>query len=479
MSIALNMPVLKSGHTFSLRIFVIFVTFLQQWGVSVGESASTAATSAGLPPPTLRVESRSSDQVTLVCQAPQSHQGVLFNLFRVEDQVDSFAAPQGSAKASFRLRAETVATDQQLYCCLYKNSQGVYSAFSPYLSLTPPPPAPGAAASPSPATPPSPVLSVAPPSGHVRRGQMLSFQCSLPVTQPTPQPHPQGQSKRSQTPLTFVLVKKALVTGDTSVVLQPQATRQTPNTTAQLRAFSVGPVKGGDGGSYACMYQLSKRRRLYNSTFSNVIQVTVTDQLPRPTLALLLQGGVWLLSCKGSAAYPGARFYLFQADSRLPVATHQASATSHQAAFSLPVRDQPTVQYECRYSALLGDHRSESEPSVPLETGLGIPPTPALGAFSVDWPLVAGSFSAVVLFIIAVALFVYMVQRKVRGFADEKKKRKEAEFWSKSQAKDHMADPEPRHSASTSHESASGTADTAPRSSVWNPLSTFSSPSIH
>ena len=35
-----------------------------------------------------------------------------------------------------------------------------------------------------------------------------------------------------------------------------------------------------------------------------------------------------------------------------------------------------------------------------------------LGAFSVDWPLVAGSFSAVVLFIIAVALFVYMVQRK-------------------------------------------------------------------
>ncbi|CAL8289423.1 unnamed protein product [Arctogadus glacialis] len=339
------MPVLESGHTFSLRIFVILVTFLQQWGVSAGESSSTAATSAGLPPPTLRVESRSSDQVTLVCQAPQSHQGVLFNLFRVTDQVDSFAAPQGSAKAVFRLRAETVATHQQLYCCLYKNSQGVYSAFSPYLSLTPPQPAP--------------------------------------------------------------------------------------------------------------------------------------DQLPRPTLALRHQGGVWLLSCKGSAAYPGALFYLFQADSRLPVATRQASATGHQAGFSLPVRDQPTVQYECRYSVLLGNHRSESEPSVPLETGLGIPPAPALGAFSVDWPLVAGSFSAVVLFIIAVALFVYMVQRKVRGATDEKKKRKEAEFWSKSQAKDHMADPEPRHSASTSHECASGTADTAPRSSVWNPLSTFSSPSIH
>ena len=129
-----------------------------------------------------------------------------------------------------------------------------------------------AAPSPSPADPPPPVLSVEPPSGHVRRGQILSFQCSLPVTQTTPLP----QSQRGHTPVTFVLVKKALVTEDTSVVLQPQATGQTPDTTGQPQAFSVGPVQGGDGGSYACMYQVSKRRRLYNSTFSNVIQVTVT-----------------------------------------------------------------------------------------------------------------------------------------------------------------------------------------------------------
>ncbi|CAL8328867.1 unnamed protein product [Lota lota] len=479
------MPVLESGHTLSLWIFVILVTSLQQWA---GEASSSTTTPAP-PAPILRVESRSRDQVTLVCRAPESHQGVLFDLFRVTEKVESSVAPQGSVEAVFRLKAETVASHQQLYCCLYKNNRGVYSAFSPYLNLVPPPPAPPGV--PSPAAPPSPVLSVEPPSGHARRGQILSFQCSLPVTQPTLQPQPQWQSKRGRTPLTFILVKKALVTGDTSTVLQSQATSQTPNATGQLQAFSVGPVKGGEGGSYACMYQFSKRRRLFNSTFSNVIQVTVTDLMPRPTLALRQQEGVWHLSCRGSAAYPGALFSLYRADSKLTVATHQASMTGHQTAFPIPVQDQATVQYECRYSALLGKHWSESEPSVPLELSQGISPTLAPGSFSVDWPLVAGSFSAVVLFIAAVVLLVFVVQRKVRGAAAEKKKRKEAEFWSKSQGKDPAAGTPPPtqqgiHTPSIllplnakGGDFCYGTADTAPRSSVWNPLSTFSSPSIH
>ncbi|KAJ3614384.1 hypothetical protein NHX12_017958, partial [Muraenolepis orangiensis] len=381
--------------------------------------------------------------------------------------VESSMALQGDVEAEFRVNTPDH-QQRQLYCCLYKDALGIYSRFSPYLSLEQQQPLPpGAAPTSSPAPPPSPVLSVEPPSGRVRRGQMLSFHCSLPVTQR----QPQRQSQPGLKPLIFLLVKEGLMTGDTSLVIQPQANR-TADAMAQLRAFNVGPVQGKEGGSYACMYQFSKRRRLVNSTVSNIIQVTVTDLLPRPTLTLQQQEGVWHLSCQGSAAYPGSRFFLYRSDIKLTVATHRASMSSHQNAFPIPVQvDQAVAQYECSYSILLGKHLSDSERSLSLQVAQGLP--------SVDWPLVAGSFSAVILFIAAVVLLLFAVHRKVRGATTEKKRREEAVFWSRGQGKDHMADLAPRQSTFNSHEWAKGTTESVPTASLWNPLSTFSSPSFH
>ncbi|CAL8332970.1 unnamed protein product [Merluccius merluccius] len=248
-------------------------------GASARTANSTITTVVILPAPVLKVVSWARDHVTLVCRAPQSHQGVLFTLYRVTEQVESFVTPQGSAEAEFRLHTETVAPDPQqhpLYCCLYKNSLGIYSAFSPYLSLL------------EPKQPPAP-----------------------------------------------------------------------------------------------------------------------PDLLPRPTLTLQQQEGMRHLSCRGSAAYPGSRFSLYRADSELLMATHQASMTSYQTAFPIPVQDQATVQYKCRYSALLGKQLGTSEWSRPLEVSQGL-------LSSVDWALVAGSFSAVVLFLAAVVLVVFVVHRKGR-----------------------------------------------------------------
>ncbi|KAG7281655.1 hypothetical protein CRUP_019167 [Coryphaenoides rupestris] len=370
-----------------------------------GSASITTATRADtLPPPVLSVSSRSRDHVTLVCRAPPGQQGVLFNLYRFRQK--------GSGEAEFRLSDEMAAaaaaadSQQQHYCCLYKNTMGLYSAFSPYLTLEQPPqPPPGAAPTASPVPPPSPVLSVEPPGGRVRRGQTLSFHCSLPA---------ETQSQYGPRPLTFLLVKTALVSGETSLVLQPEANQMPNSMTPQLRAFSLGPVQGGEGGSYVCMYQFSSnRRRLVNSTVSNVIQVTVTDLLPRPTLTLQQQPGslgVWHLSCRGSAAYPGSLFSLYRADSKQTVAAHQAPRSGHRTAFPIPVQDQETARYECRYSTLLGNHWSDSERSLPVEVTRGA----GLSSSGVDWPLLAGSFSAVVLFMAVVLLVVFVVQRKGR-----------------------------------------------------------------
>lgn len=90
------------------------------------------------------------------------------------------------------------------------------------------------------------------------------------------------------------------------------------------------------------------------------------DMLPRPTLVLHQQTDVWHLLCTGSPAYPGALFSLYLADTELPVASHQAKVTHHQATFPVPVQDAPVVLYQCQYSVLLGKTWSSSERSQPL-----------------------------------------------------------------------------------------------------------------
>uniref|UniRef100_UPI003AAD850B uncharacterized protein n=1 Tax=Centroberyx gerrardi TaxID=166262 RepID=UPI003AAD850B len=454
------MSLVSVGRSLSLWIYTLLFTSLQLWAST---STSTSTAPLVLPAPVLEVSSRSRDSVVLVCRAPAGHRGVLFSLFRVTQEVDSVQDQHGAEQAQFTVRVDE-GGQQDLYCCLYKNQHGSYSAFSPYMKIRD---QQGTAAPtrPPPSFPP-PVLSVEPSSGLVKRGDMLSFHCSVPA----PQPQSRSQSRnRNPVPASFLLLKTAGPTGPTSMVLRPQAA-PVSNLPAQPGAFSVGPVTGGEGGSYTCLYQVTRRRALINSTVSNMVQVTITDSLPVPTLALQQQAGVWHLSCAGSPAYPGGVFSLYLADTKVPVATHHAPLTRYQAVFPMPVQDAPTAQYQCQYSVLLGREWSNSERSLPLAVSRDVS--------GVDWPLVLGSISAVVLFVCVVALLVVVAHRKVQAAAEEKKKRREAQFWTQVHAKDHVVDLTLRPTSFNSQEWADEgtTTAAASRSPLWNPLSTFTTP---
>lgn len=251
----------------------------------------------------------------------------------------------------------------------------------------------------------------------------------------------------------------------------------------------MGPVEGQEGGEYACLYQVTKKRGLVNSTVSNKIWIVVkgesndpssclvgvhitvtaalfTDPLPPPTLVLQRQKEVWRLLCAGSPSYPGAVFSLYLGNDQLPVATHSADRIHHQVSFSIPVQDMSEGLYWCQYSVLLGKTWSHSGHSVPLVITRGkplstcvvpvngaqlvtqdciismcfqgFPPGPpqvlsgsvrawfphgclttCLSAChlcadesAVDWPLVLGSFSAVMLFLCLVLVVATVVHRK-------------------------------------------------------------------
>ncbi|KAG7485337.1 leukocyte immunoglobulin-like receptor subfamily A member 6 isoform X1 [Solea senegalensis] len=448
-----------------LWIYFLLLTFLQLWGRL---SSSSSTSSPTLPAPSLGIYFRSEASVVLTCKVPQGYNGVLFMLYRVTDKVDSHELQSGAEEVHFTVE---VKEDHfvELYCCLYKDNDGLFSAFSPYLRLE----HQKAVPTQSPPLFPPPVLSVVPSTGVVKCGDMLSFTCSVP----TPIPQSQSQSGVTNTPVTFHLLRTAEQTGAASVLLQPQASLVSgPERPSGV--FTVGPVRGGDDGEYTCMYQITNKRQLVNSTVSNVIQVTVKDMLPPPTLVLHQQTDVWHLLCVGSPSYPGAVFSLCLADSEHPIDTVHAKIIHHQASFPVPVQDPAEVLYQCQYSVLLGKKWSRSEPSQPLAVTRERSPPPSSGLPGVDWPLVLGCFSAVVLVLCSVALAVIVTHRKVKAAAEKKKNRQDAQFWTQVHAKDHVVDLTLRRSNFNSQEWPRGETEMASRSPLWNTHSTFTTP-IH
>ncbi|XP_068178099.1 uncharacterized protein [Antennarius striatus] len=293
----------------SLWIYIFLFTL--HWG-----QIPASASSLTLPAPELDIYLRSEDLVGLVCRAPEGHHGVEFMLYQNRTKVDSQELQSGAGEARFTVRVKK-SVQLEPFCCLYKNQEGYYSAFSPYFQLEH-----QTDAAPSPSTPflLPPVLSVQPAADAVKRGDVLSFSCSLPSLLDQSEP----QSSYSNKPVNYLLLWTATsATGVTSIVLQPQAS-QIANPEPQPGVFTVGPVKDGEEGEYTCLYQITKNRSLFNSTVSNSIQITITGALPVPTLVFQRQTEVWHLLCTGSPAYPGAVFSLYLTDNEFPVATHHA-----------------------------------------------------------------------------------------------------------------------------------------------------------
>ncbi|CAK6953444.1 uncharacterized protein LOC128366039 [Scomber scombrus] len=382
----------------SLWMYTLLFTSLQLWARL---SASTSTSSPSLPAPKLDIHLRTGDSVVLICEVPGGYTGVQFMLFQYKDKVDSQELLSGAQHALFNIRVKE-GDPHELFCCLYKDQQNRYSMFSPYLRIEI-----LKAATPTRSIPsfPPPSLSVEPSAGVVKRGDTLSFSCSVPA------PIPQSQSSSKNKQVSFFLLKTTKGTGTTSIIHQPQASLVS-NTKPQPGVFNVGPVTGGEGGEYTCIYQITKKRGLVNSTVSNTVQVTIIDMLPAPTLVLQQHTEVWHLLCVGSPAYPGAEFSLYQADNDLPVARHYAKWFHHKAVFPVPVQDTSVASYQCQYSVLLRGEWSYSERSYPLALTGGVPPPTSTALSGVDWPLALGSFSAAVLFLSSAALVVMLACRK-------------------------------------------------------------------
>ncbi|KAK3557548.1 hypothetical protein QTP70_029230 [Hemibagrus guttatus] len=343
-----------------------------------------------------------SSVVVLRCQAPPGHSGQVFQLYRVRTLALSLQFDSKRSYADFQF--STNATDtQEIYCCRYDRSM-----FSPYTHLLPPT---------GPTTPPTPPqLSVMPPYGRVRPGQVVEFHC---------------QALPTVTPVAFVLQKQRWEEEEFQIVSH--------STNPQFR---VGPVGVADGGIYTCFYQLIIQEGVQNSAPSAPVSVKIGVELPTPRLSQEAEGA---LVCTGSPSYPGAHFSLFQQGSSSALARKPAHMIQHSVQFPASGQLGDGGRYQCQYSVLLGNNWAHSELSSPVQLlyVTGSPPTdsrPPHTAGVMDLPLVFGSVSAALLFLMVFIFLWVGIQKYAKSSAKKRRQREQDQFWKQVHSRDHVVD---------------------------------------
>ncbi|XP_027012728.2 alpha-1B-glycoprotein-like isoform X2 [Tachysurus fulvidraco] len=385
------------------------------------------------------VSSGVSSVVVLRCQAPPGHRGRVFQLYRVRTLAHSLQSETQRSYADFQV--STNATDtQEIYCCRYD-----YSVYSPYTRLLSPtrtntPPIP-------------PHLSVLPPDGRVRPGQVVEFHCQAPPTVP---------------PVAFVLQKQQREEDDVQIVSQ-----------STYPHFRVGPVGVDDRGIYTCFYQLNKPEGVQNSAPSSHVSVNIGVELPDPRLSLGSEGS---LVCTGSPSYPGAHFSLFQQGSLSPLATKTAHMIHHSMRFAASGQLEDGGRYQCQYSVLLGNNWEHSHLSSPIQLPC-VTGSPSCSTFSadnhppqsglMDLPMVFGSIASALLFLMVFIFLWVGIRKYAKSAAENRRQREQEQFWKQVHSRDHIIDLTLQR-VSTGSKEDEAAAESEP---IYDcPLSTFTHP---
>ncbi|XP_046706284.1 alpha-1B-glycoprotein-like isoform X2 [Silurus meridionalis] len=358
-------------------------------------------------PELVQVSSGVSSGVVLRCLAPADHRGRVFKLYRKYTLIFSQRFDSERSYADFHLNNITADT-AEIYCCSYD-----YSAFSPYTHISAPP---------RPITPATPQLSVTPADGRVQPGQMVEFYCQAP---PTP------------TPVEFIFQKRSWEGQDLQIVSRSTSPH-----------FRMGHVVVSDGGMYTCFYLLNKPEGVQNSAPSTRVSLNVRVVLPAPRLS---QGGEGVLVCTGSPSYPGAHFSLFQQGSSLPSATQPAHTLQHSVQFAASGHQWEGGGYQCQYSVLLGNTWAHSELSTSIQFPC-VPGSPSCGSIlsstddytpqtgSMDLPLVCGSISAALLFLMVLLFMFFGIRKYAKKSAKKRRQRAQEQFWKQVHSRDHIID---------------------------------------
>ncbi|XP_067833433.1 uncharacterized protein [Heptranchias perlo] len=160
-------------------------------------------------------------------------------------------------------------------------------------------------------------------------------------------------------------------------------------TAHQAAIFTITEAAISDGGDYVCSYELAQAGRVYQSSKSDRVTVTVIGTLPKPAISLspnltfLLEGDLGAIKCTTPERYPEKTCYLYKNNSRGPIASSTPARGERTCNF--PIEGAVLTDegdYSCRYRAQVGRRMANSSLSriLPL-TVRGRPSKPLISVY--------------------------------------------------------------------------------------------------
>ncbi|XP_067833432.1 immunoglobulin superfamily member 1-like [Heptranchias perlo] len=125
----------------------------------------------------------------------------------------------------------------------------------------------------------------------------------------------------------------------------------------------------------SCFYQSRVRWRYFNSTLSDILQVTVTDRPPGPRISTLKLSVRFRqtvqITCTAHAAYAGSTFHLYKGGTEQHIASQLSPPRVYSGRFTIDATNKTNDgNYSCQYEARLLGQTYSSLHSEPLTVAI-------------------------------------------------------------------------------------------------------------
>ncbi|XP_072883999.1 scavenger receptor cysteine-rich type 1 protein M130-like [Hemitrygon akajei] len=194
---------------------------------------------------------------------------------------------------------------------------------------------------------PKPTITVRPQRDTLFVGDRVQVECVVPRNIPTTQVYIQKRHDH----IVEIIRSRFSVSG----------------ASATLENLTVGARL-----NFTCMYQGRMRGRIVNSTWSDALQLAITDRPPKPRLAVDRQDPSMLqkqirVTCRRTKGYSGITFHLYKDGSAEPIAFQHVQKTRTSARFDIDNLDETNSgNYTCGYEIEWMGNRYNSERSDPI-----------------------------------------------------------------------------------------------------------------
>uniref|UniRef100_UPI00398E52DF scavenger receptor cysteine-rich domain-containing protein DMBT1-like n=1 Tax=Pristiophorus japonicus TaxID=55135 RepID=UPI00398E52DF len=180
-------------------------------------------------------------------------------------------------------------------------------------------------------------------------GENVSIQCAAPT-----------QYRRRAT---FYLMKGGV---------RPAVPAKVSVLTGDKVSLTLLNVSAVDGGTYVCWYQLERGGHLYNSTWSRALNITVGDQIAKPSLRVKPTTAVFVtqitLECLASNEIAGGTFYFYKDSVNDHVDLIKATRYSKSVQFTVSnTNSSSNGNYTCQQQITLAGRLYNSTRSDPVK----------------------------------------------------------------------------------------------------------------